>query len=89
MSPTYTVMYTETAAAKRDALPPERRVTFDKGIEILCQDPYIEVSHPIGGDWREVRLTPKIVIEYSVHSGQLVVIVVRIFDDTDVIITEN
>jgi mRNA-degrading endonuclease RelE of RelBE toxin-antitoxin system len=85
---TYTVMYTEEAAAKRDGLPPERRLKFDKGIEVLCQDPYTEVSHPIGGDWREVRLTSQIVIEYSVHAGQLVVIVVRIFDDNDVIIKE-
>lgn len=88
MNPTYTVMYTEMAAEKRDALAPERRVKFDKGIEILCQDPYTEVSHPIGGDWREVRITQQILIEYSVHAGQLVIVVVRIFDDADVIVPE-
>jgi hypothetical protein len=88
MSTAHTVMYTEQAAAKRDALPPERHVTFDKGIEILCQDPYTNVSHPIGGDWREVRLTPKILVEYSAHAGQLVIYDVRIFDDFDVIIDE-
>lgn len=84
----YTAMFTEQAAAKRDALPPERRVKFDKGIEILCQDPFVNVSHPIGGDWREVRLTSQIVVEYSVHAGQLVVIVVRVFDDGDIIVKE-
>jgi mRNA-degrading endonuclease RelE of RelBE toxin-antitoxin system len=86
---TYTVMYTEQAAAKRDALPPERRQIFEKGIQALCEDPFTEVSHPLGGDWREVRLTSRILIEYSVHAGQLVVLVVRIFDDSDVIIPEH
>lgn len=85
----YTVEFTEKAAAKRDSLPPQRRQTFEKGIEILCHDPYTPQSAPIGGDWREVRLTPQIVIEYSVHAGQLVVIVVRIFDDNDIIIKDD
>lgn len=84
----YTVMYTEQAAITRDQLPPERRLKFDKGIEILCQNPFIDVSHAIGGDWREVRLTSQILVEYSVHAGQLVIIVVRIFDDTDIVVQE-
>jgi len=88
MPPVYTVMYTELAAAKRDELTPERRTVFEKGIDVLCQNPFIDVSQPIGGDWREVRLTSRIVIEYSVHAGQLVIIVVRIFDDADAIVQE-
>lgn len=87
-TPTYTVLYTEGAAARRDALPPERRTVFDKGIAVLCADPFIDVSQPIGGDWREVRLTSRILIEYSVHAGQLVIIVVRLFDEADVIVQE-
>lgn len=85
----YTVMYTEQAAIKRDHLTPERRQKFDKGIEVLCQDPFLSVSHPMGGDWREVRLTSQIVIEYSVHGGQLVIVVIRIFDDEDVVIKDG
>ncbi len=87
----YEVLYTEPAARDRDRLDPVRRASFDKAVEILARDPYTELSRPIGlGEHdREVRLTSQIVAEYMVSRGRLLLVVLRIFDDADVLLPEG
>ncbi|MER5182835.1 hypothetical protein ABT009_31530 [Streptomyces sp. NPDC002896] len=87
----YEVLYTESAARDRDRLDPVRRAAFDKAIDILARDPYTEVSRPIGiGDQdREIRLTSQIVAEYTVSRGRLLLIMLRIFDDADILLPEG
>ncbi|GAA2707328.1 MULTISPECIES: hypothetical protein [Streptomyces] len=87
----YEVLYTEPAARDRDRLDPVRRAAFDKAVEILARDPYTELSRPIGlGEHdREVRLTSQIVAEYMVSRGRLLLVVLRIFDDADVLLPES
>ncbi|MGW1026075.1 type II toxin-antitoxin system RelE family toxin [Streptomyces sp. NPDC002577] len=87
----YEVLYTESAARDRDRLDPVRRAAFDKAIDILARDPYTEVSRPIGiGDQdREIRLTSQIVAEYMVSRGRLLLIMLRIFDDADILLPEE
>ncbi|MEU3606713.1 hypothetical protein AB0E83_14895 [Streptomyces sp. NPDC035033] len=87
----YEVLFTEAAAASRDRLDPVRRASFDKAVEILARDPYTEVSQPIGAGEqdREIRLTPHIVAEYMVSRGRLLLVVLRIFDDADILLPEG
>ncbi|MEW2579809.1 type II toxin-antitoxin system RelE family toxin [Streptomyces syringium] len=87
----YEVLYTEPAARDRDRLDPARRASFDKAIEILARDPYTELSRPVGvGEQdREIRLTSQIVAEYMVSRGRLLLVVLRIFDDADILLTED
>lgn len=87
----YEVLYTEPAARSRDQLPPARRASFEKAVEILARDPYTELSQPIGtGDQdREIRLTSQIVAEYMVSRGRLLLVVLRIFDDADILLPEG
>ncbi|GHF46736.1 hypothetical protein GCM10010218_30030 [Streptomyces mashuensis] len=87
----YEVLYTEPAARDRDRLDPVRRASFDKAVELLARDPYTELSRPIGlGEHdREIRLTSQIVAEYMVSRGRLLLVVLRIFDDADVLLPEG
>jgi hypothetical protein len=87
----FSVEFTESAAAKRDSLAPERRALFDKGIAILLADPYHPLSRPIGASEtdREIRLTSAMTIEYVIAHGLLVVIVVRAFDDQDILLSDQ
>ncbi|MFF4156150.1 type II toxin-antitoxin system RelE/ParE family toxin [Streptomyces sp. NPDC001678] len=87
----YEVLYTEPAARDRDRLDPVRRASFEKAIEILARDPYTELSRPIGAGEqdREIRLTSQIVAEYMVSRGRLLLVVLRIFDDADILLTED
>jgi len=87
----YEVLYTEPAARDRDRLDPVRRATLDKAITILARDPYTEVSRAIGvGDQdREIRLTSQIVAEYMVSRGRLLLVMLRIFDDADILLPED
>lgn len=87
----YEVLYTEPAARDRDGLDPVRRASFDKAVEILARDPYTELSRPIGvGEQdREIRLTSQIVAEYMVSRGRLLLVVLRIFDDADILLAED
>ncbi|HET6859093.1 MAG TPA: hypothetical protein VFH94_18650 [Streptomyces sp.] len=85
------VLYTESAAARRDRLDPVRRASFDKAIEILARDPYTELSQPIGAGEqdREIRLTSQIMAEYVVSRGRLLLVVLRIFDDADILLADG
>ncbi|MEU7583643.1 hypothetical protein AB0B50_39400 [Streptomyces sp. NPDC041068] len=87
----YEVLYTEPAARDRDRLDPVRRASFDKAIEILARDPYTEHSRAIGvGEQdREIRLTSQIVAEYMVSRGRLLLVVLRVFDDADILLVED
>ncbi|WP_149824608.1 type II toxin-antitoxin system RelE family toxin [Streptomyces tailanensis] len=87
----YEVLFTESAAHDRDQLDPVRRASFDKAIELLARDPYTGVSRPIGvGDQdREIRLTSQIVAEYMVSRGRLLLVMLRIFDDADILLPEE
>ncbi|AWI29719.1 type II toxin-antitoxin system RelE family toxin [Streptomyces tirandamycinicus] len=85
------VLFTESAARDRDRLDPVRRASFDKALEILARDPYTEHSRPIGpGEQdREIRLTSQVVAEYIVSRGRLLLVVLRIFDDADILLPEG
>lgn len=87
----YDVLYTEPAARDRDRLGPALRASFDKAVELLARDPYTELSRPIGpGEQdREIRLTSQIVAEYMVSRGRLLLVVLRIFDDADILLAEE
>ncbi|MGW6389557.1 hypothetical protein ACWFR1_03425 [Streptomyces sp. NPDC055103] len=87
----YEVMFTEAAGTARDRLDPARRASFDKAVEILSRDPYTEHSQPIGvGEQdREIRLTSHIVAEYMVSRGRLLLVVLRIFDDADILLPDD
>ncbi|MEI5008220.1 type II toxin-antitoxin system RelE/ParE family toxin [Streptomyces sp. NPDC087659] len=87
----YEVLFTESAARDRDRLDPVRRASFDKAVEILARDPYTEHSRPIGpGEQdREIRLTSQVVAEYIISRGRLLLVVLRIFDDADILLPEG
>ncbi|UNO40221.1 hypothetical protein [Streptomyces sp. MST-110588] len=89
--PTYQVHFTEMAAAARDRLDGRQRAAFDKGISLLARDPFLDVSRPISatGDDRTVRLTQNILVEYTVSMGRLLIFVVEVFNDKDILVTED
>jgi hypothetical protein len=92
MTPTtYDVYYTVQAAEARDRLDDRQRTSFDKGIALLARDPFLPVSRPIGstGDDRTIRLTQNILVEYTVSRGRLLVFIVEVFNDKDVLITDE
>ncbi|MFE7934422.1 type II toxin-antitoxin system RelE/ParE family toxin [Streptomyces sp. NPDC057456] len=92
MSPsTYDVSYTVQAAEARDRLDDQQRASFDKGIALLARDPFLSVSRPIGstGDDRTIRLTLNILVEYTVSRGRLLIFIVEVFNDKDVLITDD
>ncbi|MFE5324972.1 type II toxin-antitoxin system RelE/ParE family toxin [Embleya sp. NPDC056575] len=78
----YRVEYTETAAAVRDSLPPERRAQLTKALQVLARDPYTKASAPIGpdDDTRQAMVAPGLLIEYGVLRGVMVVVVVTVLD---------
>ncbi|GHE13016.1 type II toxin-antitoxin system RelE family toxin [Streptomyces alanosinicus] len=88
---TYDVYYTVQAAAARDRLDERQRNSFDKGIALLARDPFLAVSRPIGstGDDRTIRLTQNILVEYTVSRGRLLIFIVEVFNDKDVLITDE
>ncbi|MEV5902800.1 hypothetical protein [Streptomyces sp. NPDC052127] len=49
------------------------------------------MSRPIGstGDDRTIRLTRNILVEYTVSRGRLLVFIVEVFNDKDVLITDD
>ncbi|GGV75094.1 MULTISPECIES: type II toxin-antitoxin system RelE family toxin [Streptomyces] len=88
---TYDVYFTEQAAAARDRLDDQQRPAFDKGIALLARDPFLPVSRPIGstGDDRTIRLTQNILVEYTVSRGRLLIFIVEVFNDKDVLVTDE
>ncbi|MEU0964693.1 hypothetical protein ABZ357_04315 [Streptomyces sp. NPDC005917] len=92
MSPTtYDVYYTVQAAAARDRLDDRQRIGFDKGIALLARDPFLPESRPIGstGDDRTIRLTQNVLVEYTVSRGRLLIFIVEVFNDKDVLVTDE
>ncbi|MEV7996289.1 hypothetical protein AB0O67_31680 [Streptomyces sp. NPDC086077] len=92
MSPTtYDVYFTVQAADARDRLEDRQRIAFDKGIALLARDPFLSVSRPISatGDDRTIRLTQNIIVEYTVSRGRLLIFIVEVFNDKDVLITDE
>ncbi|MGJ5753739.1 hypothetical protein FB563_1879 [Streptomyces puniciscabiei] len=88
---TYDVYYTVQAAQARDRLDDRQRNAFDKGIAMLARDPFLPVSRPIGstGDDRTIRLTQNILVEYTVSRGRLLIFIVEVFNDKDILITDE
>lgn len=88
---TYDVYFTVQAAEARDRLEDRQRVAFDKGIALLARDPFLSVSRPISatGDDRTIRLTQNIIVEYTVSRGRLLIFIVEVFNDKDVLITDE
>ncbi|MFI9174146.1 type II toxin-antitoxin system RelE/ParE family toxin [Streptomyces lincolnensis] len=92
MAPTtYDVFYTVQAAEARDRLEDHRRTAFDKGIALLAHDPFPSVSRPIGstGDDRTIRLTQNVLVEYTVSRGRLLIFIVEVFNDKDILVTDE
>ncbi|EPD60912.1 MULTISPECIES: hypothetical protein [unclassified Streptomyces] len=92
MAPTtYDIYYTVQAAEARDRLDDRQRNAFDKGMAMLARDPFLSVSRPISstGDDRTIRLTQNILVEYTVSRGRLLIFIVEVFNDKDVLITEE
>ncbi|MFG3658317.1 type II toxin-antitoxin system RelE/ParE family toxin [Streptomyces sp. NPDC047706] len=92
MSPTtYDVYFTVQAAEARDRLDDRQRGAFDKGIALLARDPFLPVSRPISstGDDRTIRLTQNIIVEYTVSRGRLLIFIVEVFNDKDVLVTDE
>ncbi|WP_320780367.1 hypothetical protein [Streptomyces sp. CRN 30] len=88
---TYEVYFTVQAAEARDRLDDRQRTAFDKGISLLARDPFLSVSRPIGstGDDRTIRLTQNVLVEYTVSRGRLLIFIVEVFNDKDVLITDE
>ncbi|MGV9450753.1 type II toxin-antitoxin system RelE family toxin [Streptomyces sp. NPDC003635] len=92
MTPTtYDVYYTVQAAEARDRLDDRQRIAFDKGIALLARDPFLSVSRPLSstGDDRTIRLTRNVLVEYTVSRGRLLIFIVEVFDEKDVLVTEE
>jgi len=88
---TYQIFYTEQAAIARDRLDDRQRAAFDKGIAVLARDPFLAASRAISstGDDRTVRLTQNILVEYSISLGRLLIFIVEVFNDKDIVITDE
>ncbi|MGW1545256.1 hypothetical protein ACWCPM_34535 [Streptomyces sp. NPDC002309] len=88
---TYDVYFTVQAAEARDRLEDRQRIGFDKGISLLARDPFLSVSRPISatGDDRTIRLTQNIIVEYTVSRGRLLIFIVEVFNDKDVLVTDE
>lgn len=86
----YEIHLTEMAAAARARLNDKRRAAFDKGLDILANDPFTDHSHPAGGDdsARTIRVTHSLFVEYIVNRGYIVVVVLRVFDNQDVLLPD-
>ena len=52
----------------------------------VCQD---ETVRCVGDQDREIRLTSQIVAEYMVSRGRLLLVMLRIFDDADILLPED
>lgn len=78
---TYELAYTESALKAIELIPADERVYFDKCMEILKEDPYHEQSFAIRegkATYRDIGITPKILITYSVDESLVIVTVVRV-----------
>ncbi|WP_240107469.1 hypothetical protein [Streptomyces sp. MUM 203J] len=82
--------FTEQAGQVRDRLDDRRRAALGKGIAVLAQDPFLDVSGAVSaaGDDRTVRLTQSIPVEYTVGPDRLPIFVVEVLDDEDIVITD-
>lgn len=77
----YEIAYTESALESIDEIPESERVTFYKGIAVLRQNPYHEQSFAIrhnDATYRDIGITPKILITYTVNDALVIVTVVRV-----------
>lgn len=53
--------------------------------------PFLSVSRPMsstGGD-RTIRLTQNVLVEYTISRGRLLIFIADVFNDTDVLITDD
>ncbi len=75
----YQIEYTERAAARRDALPEDRRKLLERGLPKLAEDPFIPVSQAVSGeDIRVVSVAPGLTVDHIVHRAFLILISVAI-----------
>jgi mRNA-degrading endonuclease RelE of RelBE toxin-antitoxin system len=77
----YEIAYTEVALEAIKKIPEEERPYFFKGIEVLKENPYHEQSFAIRQDnatYRDIGITPKILITYSINDALVIVTVVRV-----------
>lgn len=78
----YRVTYTVEAKATADAMAPERRNLFERGLAKLALDPYHRATAHVGTheDNRKAQVAPGLLVEYVLARGLLVVVVIEIFD---------
>ncbi|OIV38576.1 hypothetical protein BIV57_04800 [Mangrovactinospora gilvigrisea] len=82
------VVFTTETASEREKMPPERRELLDKGLARLAKDPLNDRAtqpYRLGGDDTRLRLAnvaPGLLITYAAHEGVLIVVVLRIIDET-------
>ncbi|MFF3271646.1 hypothetical protein ACFYWU_12030 [Streptomyces chrestomyceticus] len=78
----YRITYTVEAKATADAMAPERRDLFERGLTRLALDPYHRATAHVGTheDNRKAQVAPGLLVEYVLARGLLVVMVIEIFD---------
>jgi mRNA-degrading endonuclease RelE of RelBE toxin-antitoxin system len=84
----YKVQRTVEVQAKIDSLEKERAELLEKGLGLIAENPYREHTFGIDaeGNYRKVRITNYIDVEYVVIPGAVVIVVFRVFDDKDVLL---
>lgn len=88
--PLYQVSWTEDAATIRDSLPPKRKDKLLQAVELLADNPYVTISQQIGTEETEraIQLTDKIVGEYAILRGQIMIAMLRLFDSGSLVIED-
>lgn len=79
----YQIEFTERAAAKRDALPEDRRGLLERGLQKLTEDPFTPVSQAVSGeDIRVVSVATGLTVGYMGHRAFLILVSVANLDQS-------
>ncbi|MFF8194667.1 hypothetical protein ACF05L_28255 [Streptomyces bobili] len=87
----YRIQFTVEARAAYDALPTSRQTHLDRAVRILAQDPSRKHSTAqLGPDehLRKAYVAPKVVLGYMAAGAVMVVVVLKIFDESAYLIDE-
>lgn len=78
----YRVTCTVEAKATADAMAPERRDLFERGLSKLALDPYHQATAHVGRheENRKAQVAPGLLVEYVLARGLLVVVGIGVFD---------
>lgn len=84
------IQYTVEADQQIKALPPERQDRLRKGLAIIQESPYHEVSVAMNdeGTLRKIQATSRILVEYVVIDNLTLIVVLELFDDLEVLVQE-